>query len=155
MIISLNNPASAKFLWECSRTKSTFSSGIFIMPSNQYFRMFHPFKCEPCHSRNVITCLSMAEFDAFPGWVVVTWWITAMGMQGLAFTLGVSILVGCQHAIYISCTWIFLQVMESFSCISLSGRTGLGGRFLMRTGGYGTTRSHHQTRKACSHLDGK
>lgn len=31
--------------------------------------------------------------------------------------------------------------MESFSSISLPGRTGLGGRFPMRTGGYGMTMS--------------
>jgi len=86
MVISLNNPVSAKFLGECSRTKVLFPRGFLSCQAINISATFHPFKCEPCHCRQMISHPPVAEFEAFPGQVVVTWWVTAMGAWAFVFS---------------------------------------------------------------------
>lgn len=42
MLISLNNPVSAKFLWECSRTKGLFALGFLRCQGINISAIFHP-----------------------------------------------------------------------------------------------------------------
>lgn len=81
MVISLNNRVSAKFLWECSRTKGLFALGFLPCQGIHISPIFHPFKRGSCRSREMRTRSSVV----FPGWVIITWWVTAMGTQGLVF----------------------------------------------------------------------
>lgn len=140
--------------------KILFPPGFLSCQVINILAMFHPFKCKPCHSRNMIMCLSLAEFDAFQGGLLSP----AMGTQGLAFTLGKA---ECQNGIYMMHMdfslgygkfqlhqppwkdWAWWSVPDEDWWVWhdhvhwRDGKPGLGAR------------SHHRTRKACSHLDRK